>query len=247
MKHIFDDSDKNKYEAYTKEEVLEVIQEAISSGELPEEINGLVLTFKNPIDNLGYKIAFCTQAKYNELEAAETLEANCIYYITDDKTYEDFEAKIEEFEQLVEQLVETGLREKIKTFTCAFDFSKWNSKGTDYMAGEEINYLSLKNDTTYNTINAVNILPTSTTKSIAEAKVEYENGDNGYISYSLNPISESVNYITFTATNVSGSTIYSPSSTRGSVTRSTTFKLTIVDVYGNRYAKTFTINFKTAS
>lgn len=94
MKHIIDDSDKNKYEAYTKEEVLEVIQEAISSGELPEEINGLVLTFKNPVDNQAYKIAFCTQAKYNELVAGGQLEENCVYYITDDASYDDLDNAI---------------------------------------------------------------------------------------------------------------------------------------------------------
>ena len=94
MKHIFDDADKNKYEAYTKQEVLEVIQEAISSGELPEEINGLVLTFKNPVDNQAYKIAFCTQAKYNELVAAGQIEENCYYFITDDSSFDDLENAI---------------------------------------------------------------------------------------------------------------------------------------------------------
>lgn len=89
MKHIIDDADKNKYEAYSKEEVLEVIQEAISSGELPEEINGLVITLKNPIDNNGYKIAFCTQAKYNELQTGGQLESNCYYFIIDDTTMDD--------------------------------------------------------------------------------------------------------------------------------------------------------------
>ena len=89
MKYIIDDNDKNKHEAYTKQEVLNVIQEAISTGELPEDINGLVLTFKNPIDNKGYKIAFCTQAKYNELEARGQLEADCLYFITDDNSYDD--------------------------------------------------------------------------------------------------------------------------------------------------------------
>ena len=89
MKHLINDTDKNKFEAYDKTEVLAVIQEAISSGTLPEAINGLVLTFKNPVDNQAYKIAFCTQAKYNELEAGGNLELNCIYYITDDTTIED--------------------------------------------------------------------------------------------------------------------------------------------------------------
>lgn len=90
MKHLFDDQDKNKYEAYTKQEVLELLQEVIQSGELPEELNGLVITLKNPIDNLGYKIAFCTQAKYNELVANEELETNCYYFITDDSSWDDF-------------------------------------------------------------------------------------------------------------------------------------------------------------
>lgn len=90
MKHLFDDQDKNKYEAYTKQEVLELLQEVIQSGELPEELNGLVITLKNPIDNLGYKIAFCTQAKYNELQQAGEVEANCYYYITDDTSWDDF-------------------------------------------------------------------------------------------------------------------------------------------------------------
>lgn len=104
MKHIFDDADKNKYEAYTKEEVLEVIQEAISSGELPEEINGLVLRFKNPVDNQSYKIAFCTQAKYNELESGGQLEANCIYYITDDSTLDDINDKLDDLDNDVDDL-----------------------------------------------------------------------------------------------------------------------------------------------
>ena len=102
MKHIIDDADKNKYEAYTKQEVLNVIQEAISSGELPDEINGLVITLKNPIDNHGYKIAFCTQAKYNELESSGQLEGNCYYFITDDSSYEDLTNAIEDLKSQVE-------------------------------------------------------------------------------------------------------------------------------------------------
>lgn len=103
MKHIFDDADKNKYEAYTKQEVLEVIQEAISSGELPEEINGLVLTFKNPVDNQAYKIAFCTQAKYNELQSGGQLEANCYYFITDDSSYDDLDNAISNLQTQIEK------------------------------------------------------------------------------------------------------------------------------------------------
>lgn len=103
MKHVIDDQDKNKYEAYTKQEVLELIQEVAQSGELPEELNGLVITLKNPIDNQGYKIAFCSQAEYNELEAGGQLESNCYYYITDDTSWDDF---MEDVNDVIENMQE---------------------------------------------------------------------------------------------------------------------------------------------
>lgn len=91
MKHIIDDNDKNKYEAMDKAETLAAIQQIIEEGEIPTElINGVALTLRNPLDNTDYKIAFCTQAKYNELVANEQVEENCYYYITDDTTWDDF-------------------------------------------------------------------------------------------------------------------------------------------------------------
>lgn len=149
MKHIIDDSDKNKYEAYTKEEVLEVIQEAISSGELPEEINGLVLTFKNPVDNQAYKIAFCTEAKYNELKAAGQLEVNCIYFITDDSTYEDFEEALNELDDDVNNQT-TGLKVRVATNETDINDLKHIVENTHieqaYPSGEAIYTTEIIND-----------------------------------------------------------------------------------------------------
>lgn len=124
MKHIIDDADKNKYEAYTKQEVLEVIQEAISSGELPEELNGLVITLKNPIDNNGYKIAFCTQAKYNELKAGGLLEVNCYYFITDDTTADDLNDAIDGLDSRVDTL--EPLSNLLKELTNAVQLGLYN-------------------------------------------------------------------------------------------------------------------------
>lgn len=96
MKHIIDDADKNKYEALSKAEVIALLQQVIESGELPEgELNGLVLALRNPIDNNDYRIAFCTQAKYNELQAAGQLQENTYYIITDDQSYNDLVSAIE--------------------------------------------------------------------------------------------------------------------------------------------------------
>ncbi len=96
MKHIFDDNDKNKYEALSKAEVIALLQQVVESGELPENIlEGISLTLRNPIDNQDYKIAFCTQAKYNELKAAGQIIPNCLYYIIDDNSYEDINISLE--------------------------------------------------------------------------------------------------------------------------------------------------------
>lgn len=96
MKHIFDDTDKNKYEALDKAETLAAIQQIIEQGEIPSTLlNGVALTLRNPIDDVDYKIAFCTQAKYNELEQGGELESNCYYYITDDTSWDDFVEYVE--------------------------------------------------------------------------------------------------------------------------------------------------------
>ena len=252
MKHVINDTDKNKFEAYDKTEVLAAIQEAISSGELPEEINGLVITLKNPIDNLGYKIAFCTQAKYNELESGGELEVNCYYFITDDSTFDDWntiitdlQASFNQLEDDVQEALDTGLRLKLTSIECACDFSNWNGNSSNYSSGNAINPIHLKNNSSYGN-NAVNILPAGSNTSIAEAKVEYVSGDENYILYSLDNINVNNSYITFTATNVSNGIISGPAQSYG-VSRSTTFKLFIKDIYNNEFEKEFTINFKTTN
>ena len=250
MKHVINDNDKNKYEAYDKTEVLAVIQEAISSGELPEEINGLVLTFKNPVDNQGYKIAFCTQAKYNELEAGGQLEVNCLYYITDDSTFDDWNTIItqlqtdfEELRQEVEEAIETGLRYKLTSIECACDMTQWNNSSSTVSSGNELNYASLRNYGT-STTNRVNILPAGANSSIAEARVEYVSGDNGYIDYQLQTIGANNSYIEFKAMNVSNGVIFPPSYSTSATSRSTTFRIYVKDIYGTEFTKEFTINYK---
>ena len=104
MKHIFDDTDKNKYEALDKAETLAAIQQIIEQGEIPSTLlNGVALTLRNPIDDVDYKIAFCTQAKYNELEQGGELESNCYYYITDDTSWDDF---LEDANEVLEEIQE---------------------------------------------------------------------------------------------------------------------------------------------
>lgn len=250
MKHVINDTDKNKFEAYDKTEVLAAIQEAISSGELPEEINGLVITLKNPIDNQGYKIAFCTQAKYNELEANEQLEVNCYYFITDDSTFDDWNTIITDlqtrFNQLeadVEEAIETGLRPRITSIECSLNFHRWNSYTSRLDPSDDLSLKHVSATSSYED-RRVNILPTGSNQSIAEARVDYVSGDNGYLTFDLETINQNVNYIDFTARSLASicnpnCTDYSPT-----VERTTTFRIYIKDIYGTELTKEFTINYK---
>ena len=65
--------------------------------EVTDEVgNTTVEEIKCCVSNTPYKIAFVTQAKYNELEATGLLQTNTIYEITDDQTADDLEAQLVE-------------------------------------------------------------------------------------------------------------------------------------------------------
>lgn len=107
MKYIIDDTDKNKHEAMSKQEIIALLQQVIDEGEIPEElIDGVITKIRNTLDNKPYGIVFCTQAKYNELEANEELEENTYYFITDDVSVETLEQKIDEYFETIDSLEE---------------------------------------------------------------------------------------------------------------------------------------------
>lgn len=149
----------------------------------------------------------------------------------------------DDFMEEVRQAIQTGLRLNITSVQCAFDFTYWNTNSVvSGSSGSEIRALSLKNDSTYGN-NTVNILPTGCNNSIAEAKVEYVSGDSGYIQYNLVTINENANHIDFTARNISNTSIYSPSNSGGNL-KTTTFRLSVKDIYNNVFTQNFTIQYK---
>lgn len=97
MSYFVLDENNNRVEAYSKEEVLSVLAQAIADGSLSSITAdaGFISKLKSYVDGGTFKIAFITQAKYNELVASNQLVSNCFYYITDDTTCEDIEASIE--------------------------------------------------------------------------------------------------------------------------------------------------------
>jgi hypothetical protein len=90
------DEHHNLIEAYDKEGVLAVLSQAIKDGSLSgiTADSAFVSKVKCCVTGGTNKVAFVTQAKYNELLASGSLLANCMYYITDDTTADDIDAEL---------------------------------------------------------------------------------------------------------------------------------------------------------
>lgn len=91
MANYAHDENNNRIETLSKEQVYALLAAAIQQGQLPvlEQDTAFVTMVKSIVDGKSYKIGFCTQAQYNELEAQGLLEADALYIITDDDSYDD--------------------------------------------------------------------------------------------------------------------------------------------------------------
>lgn len=84
------DENNNLVEAYSAQEVLSVLEQAIADGSLANVVAGLAIIdkLKCCVSGKTNKVAFVDSAKYNELEAADTLEEDTAYFVTDDPTFD---------------------------------------------------------------------------------------------------------------------------------------------------------------
>jgi len=248
MTHYIHDEKNNRIEGMSKEEIYALIDEVIASGELPTDAQtAFVTALKSIVDGNAYKIGFCTQAEYNQLVAQGELVANALYIITDDETEQDINQRLTDIEdaiEIIEERIATGLRVNVTSIACACEFRNWILSSTSsYAPSANINYLNLAST---NEQNQVAVLPANGVASIAEARVDYVSGDEGFIGFTLEPINTSNNYIEFRAYNVSNQYIYTPTNTGSQrVERQTTFRIYIKDIYGSEFTQEFTIDFKT--
>lgn len=248
MAHYIHDEKNNRIEGMSKEEIYALIDEVIASGELPTDAQtAFVTALKSIVDGKAYKIGFCTQAEYNQLEAQGQLLADAFYIITDDTTESDIQAEIDSINTTLEWVVEhitTGIKDALTSINCAFDFSTWENYSSSYSSNSEMPYLYLKPSRG----NQVNIFPTGSNTSIAEATIEQISGDSGYIGYTLDAVGTAASYISFSAKNISSVPIYGLAATAASlVAKSTTFRITVKDVYNTVFTKEFTVSFKVPS
>ena len=113
MAHYIHDEKNNRIEGMSKEEIYALIDEVIESGELPTDVQAAFVTaFKSIVDGKPYKMAFCTQAEYNEIVAQGELVEDALYIITDDSSYDDLLALINNaiagFEATIDALPRTN-------------------------------------------------------------------------------------------------------------------------------------------
>ena len=256
MKYYLLDENKNLIEGFDKEGFLALLEQAIEQGTLEniDEDSAVASKIRSVLNGTTHHIEFITQAQYNQLVADEELVANTWYFITDDTSVEegleDHENRITSLEALI-----PNLRKEIRNIDCPLDFSIWNDlySGVFTSVSSEIIPLSLKNGSisissrNYNLYNEIKILPIDSMASIAQARVDYVSGDEGYLHYVLDEIDASSNVITFSAILDQGD-MFSPSSTttRPTEDHETTFKLVVIDIYGNYFEKQFTINYRIA-
>lgn len=92
------DENHNLVEAYDKEGVLAVLEQAIADGSLSgiTENSAFVSQLKCCVSGQANKIAFVTQAKYNEMKESNMLLSNCLYFVIDDTTADDIDNKFTE-------------------------------------------------------------------------------------------------------------------------------------------------------
>ena len=114
MPNYAHDDNNNRIETLSKEEVYALLAAAIQQGQLPvlEQDTAFVTMVKSIIDGQAYKMAFCTQAQYNELVAQGQVQNNTMYYITDDTTLSDIETFINDLADYVDTFI-TGAQPKL--------------------------------------------------------------------------------------------------------------------------------------
>lgn len=91
MSNYARDELNNLVETLSKEEIYSLLAAAIEQGKLPsvDTPTAFVTMIKSIVDGKAYKQAYCTQAQYNELVAEGLVQANTVYYITDDDSYNE--------------------------------------------------------------------------------------------------------------------------------------------------------------
>ena len=138
MKHYVLDENNNKVEAFTKEEVLAVLQQAINDGTLENIVKdaGFINKIKCCVTGGTTRIAYVTQAKYNELKAGNLLQENTEYNIVDDTTAEDIEKALEDLNTNI-----NNVNDRFENYLPVYEYEQ----DTNYTQEQNVIYYAIKN------------------------------------------------------------------------------------------------------
>lgn len=124
------DENNNKVPAYDKEGVLALLSQAINDGTLETILAdaAFITKLKCCVGGGTYKVAFITQATYNELKAENLITADTYYFITDDTTAQEINSRLNEFNDKLAaldaiQLSIVNINETIKNINNSFNES----------------------------------------------------------------------------------------------------------------------------
>ena len=134
------DKNKNLVEGLSKEETYDLLAKAINDKTLPD-INtdsAFITQIKDSVTGYSHKVAFVTQAKYNELKNAGSLISNCLYYIVDDSTEADIESAIN---QAKEEAIASANATTSEKLTKKLDKGEWMEYPFNYVKDTDIDVL----------------------------------------------------------------------------------------------------------
>lgn len=107
-KHFVLDENHNLIDAYSAQEVLSVLEQAIADGSLADVVAGqaIIDKLKCCVSGDTHQVAFITQAKYNELKASGSLVEGGAYFITDDDTVDVINATVQSLQNRVTKILD---------------------------------------------------------------------------------------------------------------------------------------------
>ena len=143
------DENKNLVEAFDKQGVLNAIETAIKDGSLANLVADAAFIDKLRCCVTGgtNRVAFVTQAKYNELVATNGIVENCLYFITDDTSVDDLNEILESINQDLEELYTklTGAIRLKELWTGSVMIYKSTSSGAKEKTFDGLNWSSIAN------------------------------------------------------------------------------------------------------
>lgn len=144
------DENNNKIEAYSKQEVLAVLAQAIADGSLDNITadSAFINKLKCCVGGDTFNIAFITQAKYNELAASNLLKENTYYYITDDETAEN----IDEALKLINNAL-TSIGKRVTVLEPLKDATSKQSEAKQYISDTSLENIGLIYDSSVSNIS----------------------------------------------------------------------------------------------